>query len=952
MNSIESRVSGRRDALRLLLRGAILAALCWGTATGVASPRSMFPAPRYSVGHRPQSVAVGDFNGDGREDVVTASSDSVDVTVLLGNGDGTFESGRPIHLIYDSARAVAVGDLDEDRHQDIVAVFEHSGRAALFLGIGDGTFTPGQYWSLGYYGFVDPVAVAVGDFDGDGNPDVVSADYGIDAVTVLSGTGRGVFQNLTQYPVGRQPRSLTPGDFNGDGLQDLITTNEISDDVTVLLADGAGGFAPGLSVAVGDRPTSAAVGDFNGDGHLDMATDSSAGGLTVFLGRGDGSFGAGTFYPLGVSVGAVSADDFDGDGNQDLVSRGGDGVVVLPGHGDGTFGAGVFTTGDGDIMSMVAGDFDGDGHRDLVSASRLSDSLSVLLGEGDGTFDEALSLPVGDAPMAVAAADLNADGHQDLAIANSASNDVTVLLGRGDGTFEPGTSFSAGVGPFSVVVGDFDEDGLADIATANQSSDDVTVLLGHGGGSFSPGASYQAGDGARAAAVGDFNRDGHQDLVSANRFSDDATVLLGRGDGTFAAGPVLRAGDAPMGVAVGDLDDDGREDIVVVNGSSDDVTVFLGLGDGTFAGGRILTVGDAPRGVQLGDWNGDGHLDLATANSVSGDVTVLLGDGHGGFTLAAAYRATTFLNTTGAWPLAAADFNADGRLDLLTAGFVSFRPGQVAVLLGGGDGTFSAPLYFSAGNSPFTVTTADLDEDGLPDIVAADNGTDSISILLNQGLHPPVTDAGSDQVVECAAPDGTGTMLDGSASTDPEALPGTGGTIDSFEWFENFGLPDQVALGSGARLPVSLALGPHDITLRVTTRDGRTDTDRIMVAVVDTQPPALEVVVSPGLLWPPNHGMVDVTAQVTATDVCGASTVVLRSVVSSEPEEAKPRGFGGPSNDIQGADVGTADFAFRFRSERSGAGSGRTYLITYVASDASGNAASATGRVLVPHDSR
>lgn len=214
----------------------------------------------------------------------------------------------------------------------------------------------------------------------------------------------------------------------------------------------------------------------------------------------------------------------------------------------------------------------------------------------------------------------------------------------------------------------------------------------------------------------------------------------------------------------------------------------------------------------------------------------------------------------------------------------------------------------------------------------------------------PRAAAGADATLECASPQGALAVLDGSGSTDDDSSPGTNDDIVSFRWIEDAGLPSQTFLGSGPILEVTLALGGHDITLRVIDAAGASAEDTLRIVVVDTIPPTLTIGVSPALLWPPNHRMVDVTAAVVASDLCGAASVMLTSVSSSEPDDATGAGDGATAGDIAGADFGTADFAFEVRAERDSRGAGRTYTVAYVAGDGAGLVATATVHLFVPHD--
>lgn len=213
----------------------------------------------------------------------------------------------------------------------------------------------------------------------------------------------------------------------------------------------------------------------------------------------------------------------------------------------------------------------------------------------------------------------------------------------------------------------------------------------------------------------------------------------------------------------------------------------------------------------------------------------------------------------------------------------------------------------------------------------------------------PVAVAAAPDAVECSGPAGAEVRLDGSASHGGDAPPGEG--LSAFDWYENHGAADQTLLGSGATLPVTLALGAHTVTLVVTDTFGMTDTDDITIVVQDTRPPTLTVLADPFVLWPPNHEMMPVTVVWAVADVCDPSPgVALVSVASSEPDEAVGPGDGATTSDIAGADAGTADAALLLRAERDGGGAGRVYTLTYAAADASGNATTALGVVTVPHD--
>jgi N-acetylneuraminic acid mutarotase len=214
--------------------------------------------------------------------------------------------------------------------------------------------------------------------------------------------------------------------------------------------------------------------------------------------------------------------------------------------------------------------------------------------------------------------------------------------------------------------------------------------------------------------------------------------------------------------------------------------------------------------------------------------------------------------------------------------------------------------------------------------------------------EPPTAEAGVSRTLECEHPLGARTILDGSASFDPDSTPGTLDDIASFDWFVDYGQPSQHLLGHGVSVEVQMPLGVHSVTLRVIDYAGEVDTDEIAVTVLDRTPPGLTVDLSPTVLWPPDHSLRTIEAVVNSHDVCGETSFELVSITCNEPDMERGRSELG--DDIVGASTGAPDTQFMLRAERSGYGNGRIYSITYKATDASGNEIDRVEQVRVPHD--
>ncbi len=424
-------------------------------------------ATTYSVGYDPVAVALGDFNGDGNMDIVTAGANGP-VSILLGRANGTFVS-----TLLASPSAMATGDFNRDGNLDLV-VANSAGRidlatglfvgtVSVLLGNGDGTFQSAASYYVGgdqlptdtSVDGVDTVSVAVGDFNNDGNLDLVVAIASDNSVSVLLGRGDGTFLPAVIYPVGDSPQSVAVGDFTGNGNLDIVTVNGDGTvsvllgkgDGTFQLAETEGGFGVGLNSTTTAIANAVAVGDFTGNGNLDIVTADEGSPLgtaegnvvSVLLGNGKGNFQAASTYDVSSQFGpyaAVAVGDLTGNGNLDIVTANGDGTVsVLLGSGDGTFQiAGSYYAGN-NITSLAVGDFTHNGRLDIVTANSTDNTVSVLLGNGDGTFQSAVTYAVGTLPEAVAVGDFNNDGNLGIAAANGGDNSLSLLLGEGNGQF-------------------------------------------------------------------------------------------------------------------------------------------------------------------------------------------------------------------------------------------------------------------------------------------------------------------------------------------------------------------------------------------------------------------------------------------------------------------------------------------------------------------------------------
>jgi hypothetical protein len=315
------------------------------------------------------------------------------------------------------------------------------------------------------------------------------------------------------HHVGSEPVALAAGDFNGDGDQDAITANYDDDNISVLFGDGEGSFADAVQFNVGSEPVALAAGTINSDSHLDLAVvNQNANTVSILLNNGSGGFTLTSTLSVGTAPSAIALADFDEDGVADLAvaNRDNDNVTLYLGNGDGTFATGTTITVGDAPASIAVGDLNGDGHKDLIVANRDSDNVSIRLGVGDGTFTSPTTseVTVGDAPLSVIVGLFNDDSHLDVAVANSLDDTVMVMPGQGNGGFGTADEYDVGWEPVALATGDLNDDGLADIAAANKSSDNVSVLYGQESGEMdNAGTFYYGGGQYLALAVGYYSDD-------------------------------------------------------------------------------------------------------------------------------------------------------------------------------------------------------------------------------------------------------------------------------------------------------------------------------------------------------------------------------------------------------------------------------------------------------------
>ncbi|MBT8380041.1 MAG: VCBS repeat-containing protein, partial [Ignavibacteria bacterium] len=408
--------------------------------------------------------------------------------------------------------------------------------------------------------------------------------------------------------------------------------------------------------------------------------------------------------------------------------------------------------------AIETGDFNKDGYLDFVTASRLERSITLRLGNGDGTFQDSINFAVGISPRSLIPGDFNEDTNLDVAVANLLSNDVTILFGDGNGDFPNTITYPLGDKPRSIITVDFNLDNHLDLAIANRDDNSISILLGVGDGSFIDTITLNTTSelNPRQVCSGDLNNDNILDLVLIHDEQMGASVgqkygvLLGRGDGTFdpITVYVINAGNGfpeAVSLTLGNFNADQNLDMVISlnNSQEDEIVSFTGNGDGTFTLLDVITVGNAPFHIINYDLNRDGFPDIIVSNTGNSRITIHTNRGDATFRNEIPggslfdYLNGTFRVGSGPRWITTADLNNDQKVDLLAS---NEQSNDVSVLIGNTDTTFVLPDIYNVGSPPQAFPSGgaadDFNDDGYLDLAISNwgfVGPSDVSVLLNAG---------------------------------------------------------------------------------------------------------------------------------------------------------------------------------------------------------------------------
>ncbi|MEL7472289.1 MAG: FG-GAP-like repeat-containing protein, partial [Planctomycetota bacterium] len=605
---------------------------------------------------RGRSIAVGELNGDGNQDLVVGDGYG-DLTVFIGNGDGTFEQGETYNANNSSNSSIAeirdveLADFDEDGVLDIIAVTgkdsasnnSQKSKISTWTGNGDGTFT----FHCDFRTPDRPVDVEYVDIDGNGFGDIVvlndpNPDRVDQQLTVFRGFDGDGFDGGQTIDKGILPRgaSLAHGNLDNGPIEELVVGDGYGQVVVLDQFNASTGeFGQIERFRVGERANDTELADLDNDGLLDVLIGDGYGDLVALRGAGDSQFIDRLEFP---------------------------GADVPEKHVD--------------AYTLAQGDFDGDGDVDIFVPGNSIEEGYVLLNDGNADFTATESFTVGRAILRAVAGDLNNDGFDDVVLSaektrvDGGKGAVEVYLSNGDGTFT--RELYALAGATTVALGDFDGDGDLDIAAGDQGRNRVFLFANNGFGSFGSPGQASTGDGLfNHIAAGDVNNDGRDDVVFT-RNDNKFDVLLGQSTGLLVNPNEITTGligDEANDVVLADLNDDGNLDIIGASGWRDRVEVLLGNGDGTFSPTPILSkqIDREVDSIATGDFNNDGNLDVALAGDGYGDLIVLYGDGTGALDEEQRFVVTDLGDGYG--DVLVADYNGDGADDVAVSIFETPR---------------------------------------------------------------------------------------------------------------------------------------------------------------------------------------------------------------------------------------------------------------------------------------
>ncbi len=768
---------GKQDMVVVSYNSAIVSVYRNIGSAGSISASTFATKVDFATATGPWCVAVGDLDGDGKPDMAVSNEQSNSMSIyrnLSTTGSISFTS-KSDYTTGNGCRVIAMGDLDGDGKQDLVT----SNFTGTSLSVFRNVSAAGNLGTSSFATRVDLTTgsgswgIGVGDIDGDGKLDLVTPNYNSNTISLFRNTstsGTMSFSTKVDFTTPTQPHGLSLGDLDGDGKVDIAVANAGSASVSVFRNTATSGSFNSSSLGgridfnAGVTPYNVSIADIDGDGKPDMAV-TNYGSSTVSVYRNIPMSPPPTITGVSPNVGnpgttvTITGANFNTTAANNVVYFGATKATVssasatsltvvspigatnerlsvinvpnsataweqyayLPKFDNSAFPLGIlnynpkvdFTT-TGNSYGFAFGDIDGDGKTDMVIANTLGSGVSVFRNISttgviaSSSFATKVDFATATGARAISVVDMDGDGKLDIVVGNFNSNNVSVLLNTAtsgsitSGSFAAAVSFVVGSSPVNMVTGDFDGDGKADVAVVNNGSTTISIL---------------------------------RNLSSVGSIS-------------LAAKVDFTTGGAPLGIAAGDIDGDGKLDIAVANSSAATVSVFRNtssqgsINSSSFATKVDFTTGTSPSGVSIGDIDGDGKPDMIVGNTSSNTLSLFHNIATSGSLTTGSFEAKVdFATGTGANYIALGDLNGDGKVDIavsnLSSNTVSLFRNTTSATGGFTSSSLATKVDLTTGNSPNIVWIGDLDGDGRPEV--ATNNYNGLNASIMRGNNPPPT---------------------------------------------------------------------------------------------------------------------------------------------------------------------------------------------------------------------
>jgi len=717
----------------------------------------------YPAGSRPESLAVGDLNHDGRADVVVTNFSDNTISVFIQGADGSM-ADRVTYATGSVPDAVAVGDVNADGLDDIAVSNWSSPFISVFIQNAGGTLNPKVDYTSPQAGNDD---IAIGDVNGDGLNDVVKMNRQgfYPDLSVFLQNENGVLDTAVPY-------SLTDcdsycgdgiglGDVTGDGKTDVVMSyggNIPTAKIAVFAQGGDGSLLPAVSYSGYHYPEPLEVADVNGDGLADVIVAHGGGNaVSVYAQHSNGVQGSYSLYPLRQNSAshfkpqALAIGDINNDGLPDvLVANYNYGLDILyhmnpsgsppavtsitrtDRNPTDVSTVGFLVTFTKSVTGVDGSDFDLTTTGTVSGASVLSvtgsnNSYHVTVDSGSGEGTIRLDVIPDDSIQDIYGNPL--DGGY------TSGEIYTTMEVLSDGLFEPYVNYSID-SPEAVGIGDFNNDGRFDAAVTNANGE-LRIFIQNLSGSLDSPAIYTAGSRPEALAVGDFNNDGRADVVLTNTSDNTISVFIQQANGSMADRVTYATGTGPNAVAVGDVNADGLVDIAVSNGSSPFISIFIQNAGGTLNQKVDYTSPQADEGdIAVGDVNGDGLNDVVKMKGVgyNPNLSVFLQNENGVLDTAVPYSLTDCESFCIGGGIGLGDVTADGKTDVVMSYGGNKPNAHIAVFAQGGNGSLLPDDSYSAYDIPEPLEVADVNQDGLADVIVAHGGWNAVSVYAQHGF--------------------------------------------------------------------------------------------------------------------------------------------------------------------------------------------------------------------------